>query len=139
MNKSIRKAFTRFLRAGAGFTLIEVMLAVTVLSLGLVMTVRSYTNSLYAIKTSEDFLISGLLLEEKIWQKQEEQLRLGVIAPEAEQADFAAPMDKFSYKLSFEEDQELPSLQKAVFEVVWKTRAREHANSCVTYLRSERQ
>lgn len=122
-----------------GFTLLEVMLAVTILTVGLIMVVRSYITSLHAVKSSQDFLIAGLLLEQKLWQKQEEQTRSGGVNTEEEQGEFDPPLDRFSYKIGFEEEENTPFLFKGTFEVFWQERQKGHGISCLTYLRSKKE
>lgn len=126
-----------------GFTLLEVMLAVTILSVGLVMVVRSYVTSLQAIKISKDFLIANLLLEEKIWERQEKQTRSEEVIPE-EKGEFETPFNNFSYEISFTEQEDLPAeykgtLYKSTFEVSWQQRKRKHTTSSVTFLHSEKE
>ncbi|UCB56656.1 MAG: prepilin-type N-terminal cleavage/methylation domain-containing protein [Candidatus Omnitrophota bacterium] len=117
-----------------GFLLLEVMLAVTILSLGLALILRSFTTSLRAIKTSRNFLIANLLLEELIWQKEEEKAKgLG----KAEEGKFSSPFDGFSYKASFEEQEEVPALYKSIFAVSWQEREKERSVSWVSYLGGE--
>lgn len=120
-----------------GFTLLEVMLAVTILSVGLVMVLGSFVNSLRAIKISQDFLVASLLLEEKIWQKEEEKTQSEGLIPVGEEDEFQPPFDKFRYKIRFEEQKDLPSLYKTSFEVSWQERKKERNISCVTYLSSK--
>lgn len=122
-----------------GFTLLEVMLAVTILSVGLVMVVRSYVTSLRAIKTSREFLTANLLLEEKIWQEEQERTRPEGFIPQEKQDEFDPPFAGFNYKISFEQEENLPSLYKSTFEVFWRKRNKEHSVSCVTYTRSQEE
>jgi len=124
MSKSKNKAFT----------LLEVMLAVSILSIGLVAVVRSYTTSLHALRVSKDYLVANLLLEEKIWQKQEEKIRLGGVMPEDQDDKFNSPFDNFSYKINFEEEGDLPLLYKSTFEVSWQKRNQKRSTSCLLYL-----
>jgi len=114
------------------------MLAVTILSLGLVMVARSYTASLCAVKASQDLLAANLLLEEKIWQKQEEKLRTQTIIPDNEQGSFSPPFEGFNYEINFEKQEDLPmeyqgNLYKSTFNVFWKHRKKEYNASSVTY------
>lgn len=106
------------------------------------MVVRSYITSLRGIKISQDLLTANLLLEEKIWEVQEEQARIGQIAFKAEDGEFEPPFDRFSYKITFEEQEDLPPeykdiLYKTTFELFWGKG--EHRTSCVTFLRSKKE
>ncbi len=113
------------------------MLAVTILSVGLVLVSRSYITSLRAIKTSQNFLLANLLLEEKIWQKQEQGTWPEGVILDEEQGNFIAPFDNFSYKIAFESQEDLSSLYKSTFKVFWQERKKERFNWCVTYIRAE--
>jgi prepilin-type N-terminal cleavage/methylation domain-containing protein len=125
-----------------GFTLIEVMLVVTILAVGLVMVVRSYTSSLQAIKVAQNLAIANLLLEKKIWEWQEKKGRVEELSLEEEQGSFTLPFDGFNYGVSFIEQEDLPleyegRLYKGSFEVSWEQRKRRHTTSSVTSLRSK--
>lgn len=139
MSRLKNKGLVQPLRARAGFTLLEVMLAVSILSLGLVAVVRSYITSLRALQISQDFLIADLLLEEKIWQKQEENIRRGGVVPEEEQSEFAPPFDNFNYKISFIEQEDLPTLYKSTFTIFWQQGERQQSISYLTYTRSPQE
>ena len=122
-----------------GFLLLEVMLAVTILSVGLVMVARSYAASLCAVKVSQDLLVANLLLEEKIWQKQEEKLRTQTLIPDNEQGSFPSPFERFNYEINFEKQEDLPmeyqgSLYKSTFNVFWKHRKKEYNASPGTFI-----
>lgn len=55
------------LRTGSkGFTLIEIMLAVLILSFGLVLVLRSFATALDGLKRSENVKAASYLLEEKM-------------------------------------------------------------------------
>ena len=53
-----------------GYLLFEVMLAVAILSLGLVMLLRCFAGPLKALKVSENHLKAALLMEQKIEELQ---------------------------------------------------------------------
>jgi hypothetical protein len=110
------------------------MLAVAILSVGLVSVLRSYATSLRAVRTSRNFLLAGLFLEEKIWQKQEQKIRSGGVIPNEEQGRFAAPFDAFSYKVSFEEEEDLSALYKTTFEIFWPEGQKEQSITSLTYI-----
>ena len=126
-----------------GVTLLEVMLAVTILSVGLVMVVRSYTSCLRTIKITQNLLLANLLLEEKIWQKEEEKLSTAIFIEGQEENQFDPPWDNFRYEISLEPvEEELPqdyedNLRKCSLQVRWRQGSREQATSCVSFLRSK--
>ncbi len=122
-----------------GFLLLEVMLAVAILSLGLVMTVRSFASSLRGLRLSRNLLIANLLLEQKIWQRQEQDIRLGGVIPQEEQGEFTLPFDNFSYKISFTEQQDLPYMYQDTAEVFWQQGKTKRGTSAVTYARAKEQ
>jgi len=127
------------IRFQTGFSLLELMLAVTILSVGMVIVIHSYVTSLRAVRTSSSFLAANLLLEEKIWESQEEQIRLGEIVPEEKQGEFALPFEAFSYKINFEKEQfegqeESSPLYKSTFEVFWQEKDSQWSSSCLTYM-----
>jgi prepilin-type N-terminal cleavage/methylation domain-containing protein len=65
--KTVQKEQTTMLRTGSkGFTLIEIMLAVLILSFGLVLVLRSFATALDGLKRSENVKVASYLLEEKM-------------------------------------------------------------------------
>ncbi|MFH1282900.1 MAG: prepilin-type N-terminal cleavage/methylation domain-containing protein [bacterium] len=51
-----------------GFSLIEVLVTLVVLSVGLVYIIGSLRTSIYSVKVSKDYYASYLLLENKMWE-----------------------------------------------------------------------
>jgi type II secretory pathway pseudopilin PulG len=132
-----RGAFAVCKLKNRGFLLLEVILTVTILSVGLVSALRSFATSLHTLKISQNLLIANLLLEEKIWQKEEENSQVEGIVPEDEEDELAPPFDAFSYKINFTEQKDFDSLYKSTFEVFWKQRKRQYSTSCITYMRAK--
>lgn len=62
--------FSSIAKNEKGYLLFEVILAVAILSLGLVMLVRCFAAPLKAVKVSENHLKAALLLEEKMEELQ---------------------------------------------------------------------
>jgi type II secretory pathway pseudopilin PulG len=129
--------FTVYKRKNRGFLLLEVILTVTILSVGLVLVLRSFTTSLRTLKVSQGLLIANLLLEQKIWQKREEASRIEGIIPEDEEDEFASPFGAFSYKINFTEQEDFDSLYTGTFEVFWRQRKKQYKTSCITYMRAK--
>jgi len=50
----------------SAFTLIEIMVSIAILSLGLVLILQNFSHSLTILKTSENYLKTPLLLENKM-------------------------------------------------------------------------
>lgn len=125
-----------------GVLLLEVMLAVTILSVGLILVVRSYIASLRTVKISQDLLVANLLLGEKIWQKEQESSQDEGIIAANQQGSFPAPFAGFNYQIEFSPAESLPAeytanLYKASFKVFWQQRGKERSASSLTYLRTK--
>lgn len=120
-----------------GFLLLEVMLAVTILSVGMALVLRSYVSALSAVKISQDFFAAGLLLEEKLWQKEEEKAGEKEPSVTAEQGNFPAPWDRFSYAVEYEQEEDAPELYKTRSAVSWQSKKKAHSILCAGYIRSK--
>ncbi|MFH1246137.1 MAG: prepilin-type N-terminal cleavage/methylation domain-containing protein [Candidatus Omnitrophota bacterium] len=120
-----------------GFLLLEVMLAVTILSVGMALVLRSYVSALNAVKISQDFFAAGLLLEEKLWQKEEEKAGSQEPSVAGEQGNFSTPWDRFSYLVEFEKEENTPDLYKTNSSVSWQNKKKTHSILCVSYIRSK--
>jgi len=112
-----------------GFTLVEVMVSVTILAVCLALILNSFVRSIKAIELSDDFFKSTLLFENKLYEihntKVDEGLQGGVFS------DFG---NRFSWKLDVSELEELP-VKEAELEISWKHGSKEKAVSALTYLR----
>ena len=90
-----------------GFLLFEVMVAVSVVGIGMAVMLQSIASSLAAAKASRDYLIANNLLEQKLW---EVNCRSGAI-PGLFEGSFKDAPD-FRYRvLSEEMFEETPSLK----------------------------
>ena len=99
-------------RARAGFTLVEVLVAVTVLSVGMIAIHQAFGTCLHAIRSSEETLYSSMILEEavttmapKLWQDPKDPLpeKLDARAIEADlkmPAGYAIEADKNKIKIN---------------------------------------
>lgn len=57
----------------AGFTLLEVLIALAILSTAIVFIFRSFTASLSSVKFSQNITLACYFTENKIWELEEEQ------------------------------------------------------------------
>jgi|GEM_PF-935959 len=56
-----------------GFTLLEVLIALAILSTAIVFIFRSFTTSLYSVKLSQNITGACFFAENKIWELEQEQ------------------------------------------------------------------
>lgn len=132
-----------------GFLLFEVMVTVAILSLGLTLILRSFTTSLSAARTSQNYMLACLLLEEKMWELEEEAESTKKITTEPSRGEFAASNEKDKWKERFsweivcedlqDEEGEETSLDKATVNVAWKEGGRKREVHLTTYLVNEEE
>ncbi len=60
-------------RLNKGFSLIEVLVAIAILSTAIIFIFRSFVTLLSSQKVSQDLILATFLAEEKIWEVKEEQ------------------------------------------------------------------
>jgi len=72
----------------SGFTLIEVMLAVTILGIGIIGVIRAYTTAIDGLKAAECGIEEACLLKEKMAEIKEEYIKNPVISEGAESGEF---------------------------------------------------
>lgn len=126
-----------------GITLIEVMLAVTILCAGLILIARSYLSALRAIKTSQNLSVANWLLEQKIWERQKSYQERAKVILEDQEGAFEPPFEGFSYHSSFEKE-DLPSeytsnLYRNSLVVSWQEGKSKWSTSTLTYMRAQEQ
>jgi prepilin-type N-terminal cleavage/methylation domain-containing protein len=103
-----------------GFTLIEVMVAVAVLSFGLVMVYQAFFIVLDAFNYSADYLEIAPWMDEKIWQSQDSIMRGEGLENNPGQGEFMTRNKKFSWLLSSRALDPSSNLSEVNLEVTWK-------------------
>jgi prepilin-type N-terminal cleavage/methylation domain-containing protein len=82
-----------------GFTLVEVLAAAAVLSLGIVMIYESYFISLDSFNYYENYLSVSPWMDEKIWQAQDAVYRLGPQAQIDKSGEFQGANNTYKWDL----------------------------------------
>lgn len=100
--------------SSGGFTLIEVLVSVAILSTGLVLILRAYTTALVAMDTSDEVVRASLLMDQKMGE-----LELGLAQKGASLAalDGAFTEGDFSGTISLKELARLESVSGTVVRV----------------------
>jgi prepilin-type N-terminal cleavage/methylation domain-containing protein len=117
-----------------GFTLIEVMISISILSIGLVFILQGFNRSLNVIKISEDNLEIISLAKEKMAE---------VILENKETKDSININQELSYQdIDFKLEvnstnlQDYENLDKLDCKIIWKEGKREGKMNIFTYLRN---
>ncbi|MFH1753705.1 MAG: prepilin-type N-terminal cleavage/methylation domain-containing protein [Candidatus Omnitrophota bacterium] len=113
-------------KKSAGFLLLEVLVSITVIAVGLVYIVRSFSSSSRAIETAAHYLKSVSFLEEKLWDL---EARKGVERGR-ETGRFESD-ENYSWKTEIEEAKEIP-INKVGIEVEWAGTIRKQRVSLET-------
>ena len=100
-DRSLQNAKRYPLSAKRGFTLIEVMVACAVLSIGIVFIYESFFRLLEAFDYYENYVRIAPIANEKMWQAQDALERLGPQAQIDTQGEFLNRNKHFSWKLAY--------------------------------------
>ena len=101
-----------------GFTLIEVMVATAVLSLGIVMVYEAFFISLDSFSYCNNFLNVASLADEKIWAAQDNLSRLGNSAQIENGGKFMSAAKDFEWNLTYVPVDEAPDLRTYKIDLV---------------------
>jgi len=112
-----------------GFLLLEVMVSVAILSIGLVFVLGSFMSSIRAMSLSEDYFKASLLLEDKLYEVYNTELKERSLSDEFD--DFGK---RFSWHLDVEKLEDFPLFQVGL-KILWDKRTRQHELSLITYFR----
>ncbi|MBU4589332.1 MAG: type II secretion system GspH family protein [Candidatus Omnitrophica bacterium] len=114
-----------------GFLLLEVMVSVTILSIGLVLILSSFIRSIKAIELSEDYFRAGLLFEEKIYEVHNTDGE--IFSDEGVFEDFGS---RFSWNLAVEsvDEDELKNLYDISLEISWDHGSKKCSMLVPTYI-----
>lgn len=118
-----------------GFTLIEIMVSIAILSSGLVLILQGFTHSLNALAVSENNLKATLLAEEKVTQMQisAKQSKDAFLRGLDGQTSFDSIKYKWETKVTADEKYEY--LNKVLTIISWEEGRRKGSVPVVTYLR----
>jgi prepilin-type N-terminal cleavage/methylation domain-containing protein len=103
-----------------GFTLIEVMIATAVLALGTVLIHEAFLSSLDAFDYYYNYLRLASWADEKIWDAQDELLRLGPQADIEREGEFSDRNKNFRWSLSYVSLEETKSLYGIDLILSWQ-------------------
>lgn len=123
---------TKVLKNRSGFLLLEVLVSITIISLGLVYIARSFSSSTRAIETAALFLKSISLAEEKLWELE----AIGESAKGRDAGNFKED-DKYKWETEADELNDLP-INSVKLKVDWEGVRRKQSISFETYLWSKR-
>lgn len=85
-------------KAKSGFTLIEVMLTVTILVIGIIGVIRAYTTAIDALKAAECGVEEACLLKEKMAEVKEKYIENYVISEGMESGEFVDEYAGYSWE-----------------------------------------
>ncbi len=125
------------LNSKRGFTLIEVMVAVAVLSFGLVMIYQAFFMVFNSFNYSVDYLEAVFWMDEKIWESQDRIRRVGALENNQEQGEFTARSKNFYWSLSSQVLDPVANLSAVNLEVTWKEGGKDIRFSRVGYAKYE--
>jgi prepilin-type N-terminal cleavage/methylation domain-containing protein len=110
-----------------GFTLLEVMVSVTILSVCLVLILNSFIRSIRAEEHSRNYFRAGLLLEQKAYELANSGIEEGF-----SEGSFEDFNNYFSWYADAQKIEE--RLSEVNIEVFWDEREVKHSLSLATYL-----
>ena len=107
------------------FTLIEVMLATAVLSLGAVLIHEVFFKSLDTYNYCHNYFSMGYWLDEKIWSVQDNLRQSGPLVNVERNGRFKAGNKDFAWNLSYDLTCDTQDLYKIVLDVSWREGSRD--------------
>ena len=121
-----------------GFTLIELMVAVAVLSFGLVMLYEAFFSYMDAFNYSFRRLEAQRWIDEKVWEMENELVTSGMLMPGELSGSFVRSNKKFAWKMTIRLIGEIEesSLYELTLDIFWQEITREGKVSQVAYVQS---
>ncbi len=116
-----------------GFLLLEVLVSITIIAVGLVYVIRSFSSSTRAIETAAHFLKSVSLIEEKLWEIEAE----GSIEEGRDEGRFEED-EEYGWVLEAEGLEDIP-INRLELKVEWEGPGRRQRVSIETYLWNEEE
>ncbi len=116
-----------------GFLLYEVLLALAILSIGLVAVLHCFSTSLRAVGTSQNHFKATLLLEEKLWEVEREKS----LTPGIYQGNFPGKGFKWEVETSPIEEEGEVSLNAVRVTISWSEGGRKRHIGLTTWICKE--
>jgi prepilin-type N-terminal cleavage/methylation domain-containing protein len=117
-----------------GFTLVEIMLSVVILSFGTVLLQQAFFNLLDTHNLCRNYVEADLFFQEKLWETQhkldtQKELPLGL-----QEGEFAGRRKSFKWRLEVSKIEELEALYKVNLALFWQEGSREKNLFWTTYV-----
>lgn len=122
-------------KQASGYILLEALLAILLLSVGMLAVVQAYNRAMHAVQLQQHYLAPAKALAEALLTKQELQALTGLPVD-----DFAKEgrNGRFRYRIDYEDWQVAPNLQQVIVTVSWDDRGRP-GNLAISALLPARQ
>ncbi len=109
-----------------GFLLLEIMMSVSILSIGVLLILNSFVKLIKATELSEDYFRAGLLLEEKLTEVYNGYAKEGL-----SKGEFKDPSNRFSWELYLAKSED-DSCREVSLKVLWREKDKEEDLSVST-------
>lgn len=120
-----------------GFTLIEIMFAVVILSFGLVLVLRSFATTLEGLKRSENVKEASYLLEEKMEEIKEKAKEEAGIVKGNSSGEFGQDYKGYNWNLSVSPSDVDEILNEVKLVISWLEGKNQRSLFATTYLENQ--
>jgi len=118
-----RKFYAKMNRSGKAVkavTLLEALVAATVISVGIISVFRAFTSSLSATRLSQDITSASFLFKDRLWDLQQRcAISSGVPRSDQEKINVRNKEFTANYEIA---DTEFPALKKVTYTISWEAR-----------------
>lgn len=109
-----------------GFLLLEIMMSISILSMGVLLILNSFVKLIKAIELSEDYFRAGLLLEEKLTEVYNGYAKEGL-----SKGEFKDSSNRFSWELHIVKTEDDPCKEVSL-KILWRGKDKEEDLSVST-------
>lgn len=121
-----------------GFTFIEVLIAVAVLSTAIIFVFRSFTSSIESSRFAQDISLAYYFLEDRLWDTEQDYLRMNdfpLSGKNTQETENEKGKFTWNYEIG---DSPYEDLKLFNFGVSWRRlKEKEHSLGMLTYLYKE--
>ncbi len=121
----------------SGFSLVELMIAVSILSIGIVVVLTSFLNSAYLLDSLQNRIMSLNFLDAKISDLRQKAVEEGGVEPDSSQEEIALGNHSATFKLEIQplDDEGLKDyINEVKLSLSWQEGTKNKDESLVTYL-----
>lgn len=121
------------MRQNYGFTLIEIMITISIIAIGMILIIQAYSLSLKVLKLSSEFIQAVLLAEQKLWNFERVSFKNRILS-EFDHQSYVIENQNFNYTFKRDNTDEA-MINQLKLDISWTNDGALKNLEVITYLK----